>query len=98
MPKILTFPKHRLYRCDGHCEQEHCPYCDGGLSYCPTCGGAEGSLPEDCPQRRMTDEEEKAVYRGELDFRVKLGGWTTWTRAREMAIRTIVMSGEDWHG
>lgn len=32
------------------------------------CGGAEGTLPSECPGREMTMEEEKGVYLGELDF------------------------------
>lgn len=41
---------------------------DGDLAHCKVCGGAEGSLPTLCPERRMTEEEERAVYAGQLDF------------------------------
>lgn len=58
---VLLFWKHKLER---HKDERF-----ESLSYCPTCGGAEGDLPEHCPQRRMTDEERAAVYADELDFR-----------------------------
>lgn len=41
---------------------------DDDLSHCKVCGGAEGSLTTLCPGRRMTNDEEKAVYAGKLDF------------------------------
>jgi hypothetical protein len=78
--KILLFPGHRLDRTSRH-------YTEGGLAHCLTCGGAEGDLTQDCPQRRTTDAERLAVAQGELDFRRSQGGWTTWTRAKEMAAR-----------
>ena len=50
--------------------------CAGGIYLCDVCGGAEGSLPTDCPGRRMDHDEERQVYAGLLDFRVDCGGWT----------------------
>lgn len=41
---------------------------DDDLSHCRVCGGAEGSLPRMCPERRMTDEEQDLVYAGKLNF------------------------------
>lgn len=41
---------------------------DDDLVHCKVCGGAEGSLPTLCPGRRLTEEEERAIYAGELDF------------------------------
>jgi hypothetical protein len=38
------------------------------LSLCKICGGAEGSLPSNCPGRRMTSEEQDLVYNKKLDF------------------------------
>ena len=38
------------------------------LAWCMTCGGAEGSLPTECPGVRMTGAQGDAVYDGELDF------------------------------
>jgi hypothetical protein len=48
------------------------------LSHCKVCGGAEGSLPTLCPGRRLTEEEETAIYAGQLDFNhgpMSGGGW-----------------------
>ena len=41
---------------------------DDGLQHCKVCNGAEGSLPVNCPGRRMTEAEELAVFSGEADF------------------------------
>lgn len=38
------------------------------LGLCRVCGGAEGTLPTNCPSRRLTPEEEDAIYAGKLDF------------------------------
>lgn len=43
------------------------------LAHCKVCGGAEGSLPTDCPGVKMTSEQEDKVYGCELDFRC--GEW-----------------------
>ena len=51
----------------------YCNYCEVGLASCDVCGGAEGSLPTDCPGRRMTQYELSFVFVGELDF--KDGSW-----------------------
>ena len=56
------------------------------LLHCKVCGGAEGALPTECPGRRMTNEEEAAVWVGTSDF--SNGAWKstrrlgpfTWTR------------------
>lgn len=42
---------------------------DDDLAHCKVCGGAEGSLPTDCPGVRMSPAQEGAVQRGEIDFR-----------------------------
>lgn len=47
---------------------EGCNYCLGGLYACTVCGGAEGSLPTECPKEEMTDEQERAVFNGALDY------------------------------
>lgn len=52
-----------------NCERPHCPICDGALASCTVCGGAEGSLPTDCPGHRMTAQQMEAVYAAALDFR-----------------------------
>lgn len=38
------------------------------LLHCKVCGGAEGSLPTDCPAVRMTPETEESVYAGQINF------------------------------
>lgn len=50
-----------------HKLQEH----GEGLHYCTVCGGAEGSLPTDCPGVRMTAEQEEAVYHGRLNYAMR---------------------------
>lgn len=42
---------------------------EDGLAHCKVCGGAEGSLPTECPGARMSEVEEGAVYAGLFDFR-----------------------------
>lgn len=59
---------HTWYKCTGCKSETYCIYCDGGLSSCTVCGGAEGSLPTECPGRLMTPEEQDQVYQGPLDF------------------------------
>jgi hypothetical protein len=55
---------------DCRCDRDHgCPICDGGLALCTVCGGAEASLPHECPGYRMTADQEDAVQAGTLDFR-----------------------------
>jgi len=76
---IISFPRHKMQQ-----------FGDTGLSCCETCGGAEGMLPEDCPQRELSQEEGDAIMAGTLDFRRKHGGWTSWTRSHEMAVKRLV--------
>lgn len=44
-----------------------------GLACCVLCGGAEGSLPTECPGVVMTSEQHDEVYGGRLDYRD--GAW-----------------------
>lgn len=44
-----------------------------GCAACHVCRGFEGSLPTECPGRRMTSGEQERVYAGVLDF--KNGQW-----------------------
>ena len=41
---------------------------DDGLAHCKVCGGAEGSLPTECPGVRMCPEQEARVQAGFDDF------------------------------
>jgi hypothetical protein len=56
--------KHRLHSCN----RENCYICEGGLALCTVCGGAEASLPTDCPGKPMGDNIENAVMAGIIDF------------------------------
>jgi len=63
--------KHKLYN-TGDVDAPHSILDGNGevaLGLCRVCGGAEGTLPTDCPGRRMSAEEENAIYNGLLDFR-----------------------------
>lgn len=55
---------HKL--CD--CDKDRCPACSGGLALCTICGGAEGSLPYECPGVRMTSQQGDDVYARKIDF------------------------------
>lgn len=84
MSNIINFPRHYLVpwtTFEGD---------DTGLCSCSRCGGAEGSLPEDCPGVLMTEKQQELVLAGKVDFRRKMGGWTGWTRAKEMHVRGLV--------
>lgn len=78
MARIIPFPLpgHQYYECHGEHEDggSFCGFCNG-LSMCNICGGAEGSIPTDCPGERMHEIVEQEVYAGELDYRRALGGW-----------------------
>lgn len=50
-----------------------CCICVGQLSYCKVCKGGESSLPSECPGVEMTDEQQRYVTYGALDF--KNGEW-----------------------
>jgi hypothetical protein len=62
---------HEIHRCS----DSTCGICNGGLSVCEICAGAEASLPTDCPGRLLTEDEGDQVMFGYLDFRD--GCWVT---------------------
>lgn len=75
MARLFAFPYHRLLGVDVPCECSQevdklmaCMVCEGGLALCVVCGGAEGSMPSDCPGHRMEPEVQDAVYAGEVDY------------------------------
>ena len=45
------------------------------LDHCKVCGGAEGTLPTECPGERMTEQQELDVWDSVIDF--KDGKWVT---------------------
>ena len=53
----------------------------GGLFSCTVCGGAEGSLPTECPGVRMSADRADDVYADMWDFK---GG--RWIDRREIGI------------
>lgn len=57
--------QHQLHRCG----EPSCFLCVGGLADCIVCGGAEITLPTECPGEPMTDEQMNAVRNQILDFR-----------------------------
>lgn len=56
--------KHTFHEC----AKPGCRVCRGGLGWCIVCGGAESSLPTECPGKRMGPEIEEAVSKGTMDF------------------------------
>ncbi len=53
--------RHTFYKCDGKHEAYNCQFCDGGLTYCTVCGGAEASLTSDCPGYKLLDIIQDAI-------------------------------------
>ena len=61
--------QHKLHGPEDHKDYDESDRCQACvLSYCKVCKGAEGSLPHHCPGRSMTEEEDKKVYGGEIDY------------------------------
>jgi hypothetical protein len=69
---VVIAPMHKRVRCPPECEG--CFYCEAGIFACTRCGGAEGSLPTDCPGERMSEVIERAVLEGVIDYTLR-GGW-----------------------
>lgn len=66
----LTIKKHwHLLHRRRECDEEECMVCEGGLALCTTCGGAEASMPTECPGRKMTADESDNVQAGNIDYR-----------------------------
>lgn len=47
--------------------------CNAGLALCTVCGGAEASLPSECPGRMLNEFELWDIQRGAVDY--KHGGF-----------------------
>ena len=63
----MDMTAHTLHNCGAW----DCRICEGGLSLCMVCGGAEASMPKECPGVEMTPEQADAVQSGDLDYH----GW-----------------------
>lgn len=50
------------------CGEETCFVCNGGLAWCTVCGGAEASMPTECPGVKMTQYQQDLVQAGVLDY------------------------------
>lgn len=50
------------------CNEEVCWICEGRLFLCTICGGAEGTLPYECPGVRMTQAQATDVISLRKDF------------------------------
>ena len=68
--------KHQWSKCN--CNKYNCVICEGNLSICAVCGAAEGELTTECPGVKMTPDQKKGAYTGNLDY--YNGEWTrkTW--------------------
>jgi hypothetical protein len=55
------------------CKIHGCAICEGGLAYCKVCGGAEASLPTECPGEKMSAQTADDVVACRMDF--KGGKW-----------------------
>lgn len=64
---------HTLETHGPECQVHHCNICDGGLAYCKVCGGAEASLPTECPGEKMSSQTIDDVFACRMDF--KGGQW-----------------------
>jgi hypothetical protein len=67
----------------------NCNLCN--LFMCKVCKGAEGSLPTDCPGRKLTDAEEDAIMAGRLDF--KNGEWARPAQGRDTQMDRLPEEG-----
>jgi hypothetical protein len=85
-----TIMNHTLYKCVD-CKKDHCPYCDGDLRSCTVCKGAEGSLTSTCTGTPLTEEQQRLVHAGMLDF--KDGKWGRYGRlAREFCGKRLPLA------
>ena len=56
--RVQRHGEHQLYE----------PYGYAGIAACRVCGGAEASLPRECPGAKMSPEDQEAVQDGNLEF------------------------------
>lgn len=74
MAKDLETGGHLWFKCPKGCERPGCPFCEGVLALCMTCGAAEGELLTYCPGYQLNPDAQMACYSGNVfDFhRLKL--------------------------
>ena len=60
--------EHKWFTCGSGCNLTFCAFCQGGLSLCMACGGAEATLTKECCGRQMTAAEQDAAGSGGLDY------------------------------
>lgn len=72
------------------CNAESCFICEGGLADCVVCGGAEASLPTECPGSQMHSAVADQVQSGAFDF---VDG--RWVHKRALDISQMP-PGADW--
>lgn len=89
---ILAWPRHFLHGPWCHTNDEESDRCQACvLSLCLVCGGAEATLPSECPGRDLTNEEEDAIEAQRLDY--EGGQWRVLdTKPKEYPPRNF----EDW--
>ncbi len=61
--------EHTFLKCEQPCMKEACMWCEGGLGYCTTCHGFEGTLPRECPALPVVEDDLQLIYKSVLDFR-----------------------------
>lgn len=67
MGVMTRLPVHYRARCAPDCDG--CGMCSGGLFLCRSCGGAEASLPTECPGTKMSIFQCSMVHMGMIDYR-----------------------------
>ena len=72
MDNVVIFPKHKLHGAH-NCQDPDCNVCSGGLGVCERCGGAEASIPTDCPGEPMSQDQQDLVQSGQLDYNWQTG-------------------------
>ncbi len=65
MKKFNDGTPHKLFKCEQPCKhQGSCNFCDGGLSLCTVCGGAESTLTTECCGYKFSQSQEKLILKG----------------------------------
>lgn len=74
---VVRWPNHLLHRRRDHTDPEDSETCQACiLSLCKVCGGAEASMPTQCPGERMGYDLEQQVMRQEVDYDARRGWYS----------------------